>query len=63
LIDLVKFDNETYIILGDDLIGIIKEFEGDNYIIEWENGDKTPEHTFDCVKRYVFRHYKEHLCE
>lgn len=62
LIEIQQFGEEIYIILDDNLIGIVKEFEGDNYMIEWENGDKTPGHSFDCVKRYVLRNYKEHLC-
>jgi hypothetical protein len=60
--NLVKYEDEWYIMDGDDLYGKVLDMERDNYWLIWEDDPlvRIPLHGFDDVERYVKKHYKEH---
>lgn len=57
MITFKNFDEETYILNGDDLIGRIIEVEG-GYNLVWENDlNKIPFYTLEDAKQYASENY------
>jgi hypothetical protein len=62
MITYEQYDNEIYIVEGDDLLGRIYDMGRNNYFLIWEDTDiKIPFHGLGDVKQYVIKHYKDHI--